>query len=276
MDINYDLGHVDCYTSDIIFRTMEDRTMRTDRLRELEEYMQQKRSATIPELCDHFNVSLNTIRRDIKELVKSGTISKVYGGILWNQEDNIVPFTARSTVAIDEKRHIGSLAASLVEDGETIYIDSGTTAVHLLPYIAQRRNVTVVSNSLIVFNEIQKYPDLNLLTAGGIFNQKTKSFVGLSAVTGLNDIRIRKAFMSSTGVSIEAGATNNSLHEAEVKRAVISRAQKVILMVDHTKFDRSAAICFCGLEQLACFITDKKPPEKYLKFFEQNHIMVKY
>lgn len=250
--------------------------MRTDRLRDLEEYMQQKRSATIPELCAFFNVSLNTIRRDIKELVKNGSVSKVYGGIIWNQEDNIVPFNARSTVALDEKRHIGSLAATLVEDGETIYIDSGTTAVHVLPFIAQRKNVTVVSNSLIVFNEIQKYPELNLLTAGGIFNQKTKSFVGLSAVTGFNDIRIRKAFMSSTGVSIESGATNNSLHEAEIKRAVINRAQKVVLMVDHSKLDRSAAICFCGLEQLACFVTDRRPPEKYMKFFEQNHILVKF
>ncbi len=250
--------------------------MRTDRLRELEEYMQQKRSATIPELCEHFNVSLNTIRRDIKELVKNGSVSKVYGGILWNQEENIVPFTARSTVAIDEKRHIGSLAASLVEDGETIYIDSGTTAVHLLQFIALRKNVTVVSNSLIVFNEIQKYPELNLLAAGGIFNQKTKSFVGLTAVTGLNDIRIRKAFMSASGFSIEAGATNNSLHEAEIKRAVINRAQKVVLMVDHTKLDRAAAICFCDLDQLACFITDRRPPDKYMKFFEQNHVLVKF
>jgi DeoR family myo-inositol catabolism operon transcriptional repressor len=250
--------------------------MRTDRLREFEEYMQEKRTATIPELCAHFDVSLNTIRRDIKELVKSGSVTKVYGGIVWNHEENIVPFTARSSVAMEEKRHIGALAASLVEDGETIYIDSGTTTVHLLPYIANRKNVTVVSNSLIVFNEIQKYPDLNLLTAGGIFNQKTKSFVGLTAVTGLNDIRIRKAFMSSTGVSIEAGATNNSLHEAEIKRAVINHAQKVVLMVDHSKLDRSAAICFCDLDQLACFITNRRPPDKYLKFFEQHHILVKY
>ena len=250
--------------------------MRTDRLREFEEYMQEKRSATIPELCAHFNVSLNTIRRDIKELVKNGSVTKVYGGIVWNQEDNIVPFTARSSVALEEKRHIGSLAASLIEDGETIYIDSGTTAVYILPFIANRKNVTVVSNSLIVFNEIQKYPELNLLTAGGIYNQKTKSFVGLTAVNGLNDIRIRKAFMSATGVSIEAGATNNSLHEAEIKRAVISHAQKVVLMVDHSKLDRSAAICFCDIDQLACFVTDRRPPDKYIRFFEQHHIMAKY
>jgi DeoR family myo-inositol catabolism operon transcriptional repressor len=250
--------------------------MRTDRLRELEEFMQHRRSATIPELCEHFNVSLNTIRRDIKELIRNGSISKVYGGIIWNQEDNIVPFTARSTVATEEKRHIGSLAAAMVEDGETIYIDSGTTSVHLLPFIAQKRNVTVVSNSLIVFNEIQKYPELNLLTTGGIYNQKTKSFVGVSAVNGLNDIRIRKAFMSATGVSIEAGATNNSLHEAEIKRSVIKHAQKVILMVDHSKLDKTAAICFCDLDQLSAFVIDRKPPERYIRYFEQNHIIVKY
>jgi DeoR family myo-inositol catabolism operon transcriptional repressor len=250
--------------------------MRTDRLREIEGYIREKRTATIPELCTRFDVSLNTIRRDIKVLVKDGTVSKVYGGIVLNLEDRIVPFSARSSAAIDEKRRIGSLAAGLVADGDTIYIDSGTTTVHLLPYIAHRKGVTVVSNSLIVFQEIQNYPHLTLLSVGGTYNHKTKSFVGMSAVKDLEDLRIAKAFMGATGVGVEAGATNNSPHEAEIKRTAIRHAQKVILMADHTKLDRTAAICFCTLDRLACFITDRCPPDEYVALFEQNGIRLLY
>lgn len=238
--------------------------MRTNRLRDLEDYMQRKRSATLIEISEHFNISINTVRRDIKELLNHGTIRKVYGGIVWSDEDNIVPITDRSMVYIDEKRYIGKLASRLVKDGETIYIDSGTTAVNLMPFISDRRDLTIVSNSLIVFNEIQKYPGLNLLANGGLFNFKTKSFVGLGTINGLKDIRLNCAFMSATAVSIEGGAANNSMHEAEVKRAVLDHSSQLILMADHSKFDKTATITFCNLDRFDYLITDQKLPQNYI------------
>lgn len=246
--------------------------MRIDRLRALEAYLQEHKSATITDLCRHFQVSLNTIRRDIKVLLRSGSISKVYGGIVWNQDDNIVPFSARSAEAIDEKQHIGRLAAGLVADGDTLYIDSGTTAVCLLPFIAERKNLVIISNSLIVYHEIQKYPAMNLISAGGLYNHKTRSFVGMSAINCLNNFSIVTAFMSATGVSIEAGASNNSLHEAEIKRAVIGRAKQVVLMVDHGKLEHAAAISFCPLVRVNTLICNKQPPEKYSRFCAQHGI----
>lgn len=250
--------------------------MRADRIRELENYIQKKQSATLTELCDVFNVSLNTIRRDIKVLLETGRVTKVYGGILYNRDDQIVPVNDRSVSAVEEKEQIGRLAAALVEDNETIYLDSGTTAAYMLPFLASKRNVTIVSNSFIIYNEMQRYPELNLFSTGGLYNHKTKSFVGMSTINGLQDIRISKAFMSSTGISIELGATNNSFHEAEIKKSVIKLAQKVILMADHSKIDTAAAICFCRLEQLFAYITDQRPPDNYIEFFERHHIQLFY
>ncbi len=250
--------------------------MRADRIRELEIYMQRKQSATLTELCETFNVSLNTIRRDIKTLQGAGRITKVYGGILYNPEDVIVPIHDRSQKSLAEKEKIGALAASLVEDNDTIYLDSGTTTIHILPYLAGRRNVTVVSNSFIVHSEMQRFPELSLFSTGGLYNHKTKSFDSMSTIDGLQDIRISKAFMGCTGVSLEMGATNNAFHEAQIKKAVIKLAKKVILMADHTKIDVTAAICFANLDSLYAYVTDLCPPEAYVTFFEKNNVRLLY
>lgn len=250
--------------------------MRADRIRELEIYMQRKQSATLTELCEAFDVSLNTIRRDIKALQSAGRITKVYGGILYNPDDAIVPIHDRSQKSLAEKEKIGALAASLIEDNDTVYLDSGTTTVHILPYLAGRKNVTIVSNSFIVHSEMQRFPELSLFSTGGLYNHKTKSFVSMSTLDGLQDIRISKAFVSATGVSLELGATNNSVHEAQIKKSVIKLAQKVILMSDHTKLDVTAAICFCNLSSLYAYVTDVCPPEAYVTFFEKNGIRLLY
>lgn len=248
--------------------------MRAERLREIELFMKKNGSATLKQLCSRFNVSLNTIRRDVKELVESGKVSKVYGGIVCNDEDEVIPFSSRSNILVDEKKHIGSLAASLIEDGDTIYIDSGTTAVNILPFAAVHKYLTIISNSLTVFNEVQKYPNLVLISPGGMFAHKTKSFSGISALSSLQNIRIKKAFMGATKVSIDEGATNNSFHEAEIKRAAIKNSRQIILMADNGKLDQSAAICFCELSRLSHFVTDKRPPDKYIDFFKEKDIKV--
>lgn len=244
--------------------------MRTNRLREIENYLAEHGSATITELCDHFAVSVNTIRRDINQLVQSGKLKKVYGGVVLNTHDPTVPITDRSPVATREKQLIGQLAARMVSPGDTIYIDSGTTAVELIPYL--KSNITVVSNSLIVENRVLPTTNINLVMIGGQFSRKTLSCSGPIAVNSLRDIRIRKAFMSTTGISIEAGATNNSLYEAEIKRAVIEKAHEVIMLADHSKFNQSATICFCPLENLSALITDQCPDPEYINFCKQHNI----
>lgn len=250
--------------------------MKLKRINEIEKYLLQKQSLSIPELCEHFNVSLNTIRRDINELCKSGVAAKVYGGIVLKKESEVVPFNMRSVSSLYEKMELAKLASKLLEDGDTIYIDSGSTTVHLLPNIPHNVNVTIISNSLNVYNEASKYPHLNIVSTGGLLYHKTNSFVGITAVQNLNEYHINKAFMAATGVTLEAGATNNSFHEAEVKRAVIRKCKKVILMADHTKIGKAAAITFCPLESLAAFVTDREPPREYAEFFTARSINCLY
>ncbi len=250
--------------------------MRTDRLHQLEQYLIRRRSATLPELCGQFGVSMNTIRRDIRELVESGRLAKVYGGVVLNQQDPTLPYTDRSQSAVAEKQAIGRLAARLVESGDTLYVDSGTTAVELIPHLAGLERITVVSNSLIVQNRILQVPDLTLIAIGGQFSRRTLSCSGPGAIAGLRDLRIRKAFMSATGVGLETGATNYSPYEAEVKRTAIERSREVILMADHSKFGKTAAICFCPLDRLSALVTDRKPDDAMVEFCRSHGIALLY
>ena len=250
--------------------------MKENRIKEIEKYLVQKKSVSLTELCETFGVSLNTIRRDINELCARGTASKVYGGIILNKDNEIVPFNMRSISNINEKIGMARLASRFIEDGETLYIDSGTTTFYLLSCIPSHYNITIISNSLNVYNEALKFPNLNVISTGGLLYPKTNSFIGISAVRNLNEYHINKAFMAATAVNLESGATNNSFHESEIKKAVIRLSNKIVLMADHTKIGKSAAISFCPLETLYAFITDKKPPVEYIRFMQEKNIQCLY
>jgi DeoR family transcriptional regulator, myo-inositol catabolism operon repressor len=250
--------------------------MRIQRINEIENYLNINNSASVKELCDRFKVSLNTIRRDIDELHKRGIISKVYGGIVLNQETGVVPFSTRSVYNKDEKELICEIASSLLVPGSTIYIDSGTTTIPLLKHVKPSMNITIVSNSLNVFNEASNYPGLNVISLGGLFSEKTNSFIGIAAINHLREYHIHKAFMTATAISIESGATNNSYHESEIKKVVISQSNEIVMMADNTKLSKQASLSFANLNKINAFVTDKKPDKKYIDFFNSNNIDLLY
>lgn len=246
--------------------------MKLSRINEIEKYLIQHKFASIPELLDKFDVSKNTIRRDIAELCERGIASKVYGGIVLNRDKDVIPYSMRSVSNPDQKIKLGELAGRFIKNGETIYVDSGTTTVNLLRCIPENFNITIISNSLNVYNEGARFEHLNVISTGGLLYHKTNSFIGITAVNSLANYHINKAFMAATGVSLVSGATNHSFHEAEMKKAVTRLCDTIILMADHTKIGRDASISFCPIESLTAFVTDRKPPAEYLDFFAAKDI----
>lgn len=250
--------------------------MKISRLNAIEQYVLARETATIDELCEAFGVSKNTIRRDLNELESRGHITKVYGGVAATGSAGAVPTPVRSGLHTTDKALIGRLAAEEVEDGDTIFVDSGTTTLCLLKYLASRKRITVVTHSLGALAEASKYENLSLISLGGIYSRPTDSFVGLSAFEALSTMKINKAFMAATGVSLENGMTNTTFLEAEIKRGVVQRASSVLLMADASKLDRDAVVTFCRLEALTAFVTDQCPPEPYLQFFSAHGVRVRY
>lgn len=251
--------------------------MKISRLNSIEQYVIAKETVSIDELCEVFGVSKNTIRRDLNDLEARGHIAKVYGGVTAiSSTGAILPPPVRSGMNSADKNLIGRLAAGEVSDGDTIFIDSGTTTLCMLRYLTGRKKLTIVTHSLAALSEASKYENLSLICPGGIYSPPTDSFVGLSTFEALSGMTINKAFMAATGVSLESGMTNTTFLEAEIKRAVVQRAEKIYGMADSSKIGKEAIVTFCHLKDLTGFITDREPPQEYVELCQRENVKLQY
>lgn len=250
--------------------------MKVSRLNSIEQYVISRETVSIDELCEVFGVSKNTIRRDLNELEVRGHITKVYGGVTATVPSGAVPTPIRSGLNPIDKSLIGRLAAEEVADGDTIFIDSGTTTLCLLRFLVAKKRITIITHSLGALSEAAKYDNLNIISLGGIYSPTTDSFVGLSTIEALSSMRINKAFMGATGVSLTAGMTNTTFLEAEIKRAVVHRAEMIFGMADSSKIGKEAIVTFCHLKDLTGFITDREPPKEYVELCRQENVRLRY
>lgn len=246
--------------------------MRTERLNAMEQYILSKEHASLEDLASQFGVSINTIRRDISELLDRGNIRKVYGGVSSNLLNRPLGFSIREQKNSSEKQIIGQLASQLVANGSSIFLDSGSTTPNILRHLGEKNGITVITHSLISLYEASTLPNLNIIALGGVFNPATSSFTGISTLDSLSRLSIQTIFISATGVTLESGLTNSTYLEAEIKRSVVQRGSRVVLMADHSKFDRSAVISFCTFEQLYAIVTDRLPPPPYIEAMGRHRI----
>ena len=245
--------------------------MKYDRIREIENYIREKRSVSLNELLDRFDVSIQTLRRDLKELYAKNVIDKVYGGVIY-KDNQVIDVGVRETDNLDKKKIVGQLASSLVEDNDVIFVDSGTTACQIIPFIKDK-NVTVVSHSLLVLRELENRNDIKLIALGGQYRREVKSFMFDTNEVCYN---FSKVFISTVGLTIQKGLTNNDYIEGEVKKKMISNSRENYIVLDDSKFDKDAFITFNNLEKITGVITNSKPNKKYLDYFKKKGIKCFY
>jgi len=248
--------------------------LKENRIQELKNYIIANERASLDDLCTLFNVSKNTMRRDINELEKQSIIKKVYGGIVLNDKKTTEPFESREEKNITSKQVIAKLASQFVQDGDIIYIDSGTTTMHMIPHLAEIRNLTIITNNLNVIMGSLPYPNLNVLCTGGVLFRTTNSFVDMDAVNSLKKFNISKAFMASTGISITKGITNSSSFEYDIKRYMVEHCDTVVVLADATKLGRVSLTTYCELKDIHVFITNELPGDEFVDFFENNNIQL--
>lgn len=251
--------------------------MKIDRINQIKELLQENNTISIDDLCSIFDVSKNTIRRDIAILDKEDIIEKVYGGIMLKEhKGEPEPFTLREGKHTRAKKIVARQAARLVNDGDVIFIDSGTTTMHLLPYLANIKNLTILTTSLYVINEALNYPHFNLICTGGTLYYPSKAFVGTSVLNCLDKYNVSKSFMSSTGISIENGVTNTSPLESETKKIMMSKGAPKILLIDSSKIGISALMTYAGLKNFDIIVLNEAPSKRYIEYFQSNRIELIY
>lgn len=238
------------------------------RIKKIQEYVSEHQSASLDELVQVFDVSKNTIRRDVQELVDRGELKKVYGGVSMIQK-KLESFEDRLIRNQEQKILISKKAASFVEDGDFIFIDSGTTTIEMFNFLKDR-NLTIFTNSIDFIVCALPFENLNVISVGGMLDRKTNSFVNPRNMDLFKDYNIKKAFMASTGISLINGVTNASPLESELKKTIVNRSSEVYLLVDHDKFDKYGLMTYCSLDQIDYLVTNKKPNDTYQEYFKKN------
>lgn len=246
--------------------------MRSKRINEIENYILENKTVTLDQLCKIFEVSKNTIRRDLKEIISEGNIKKIYGGVTVKANKELLPFSERNISNLEVKKKIAEKASTLVEDGDVIFIDSGTTTCHMMEFLKEKRNLTIITNNLEIIIKAIPHETTKIISLSGELDRETLSFIGNSAKSVLSNYNISKAFMASAGVSVDGGITNSSTREYDVKITAVGRSREVFLLVSKEKFNEIAIMTYCGLDDLNGIVTDGPPPEDICEFAEEHGI----
>lgn len=241
--------------------------MKTKRLIEMEAYIQRRGSATMEELRDTFAVSMNTVRRDVAELLKSGGIQKVYGGVRAASQNAI---QAAYPKGGGTKRAICFEAARLVKDGDIVFIDSGTTTVQIIEAI-QDKHVTVITNNIQVMTKALEYENIRVIMLPGEVHRKTLSITGEDSAEYLSHMNTNIAFMAATGASF-SGVANSSPLEYSIKKAAVAHAERAVLLVAGSKFGTTSLLIYAGLDKFQTVVTDSRIPPAYRQRLKELHI----
>ncbi|WLR46619.1 DeoR/GlpR family DNA-binding transcription regulator [Halobacillus litoralis] len=245
-----------------------------DRQNEIMKLLQEFRSMKINVLCERLKVSRETIRKDLYEMEEQGLIKKVHGGAILNKANFETKYVNRKNTNFFEKKSIAEEASKLVEDGDTIYIDYGTTALLFSRELMHRKDLTIITNSLPIANELVDYTDFQVVVLGGIIRKGEKSMYGSVANLGIQNLYVDTGFFGIAGIDIEAGYTNFHMGESEVSRMMVQHSKKTVIMADFSKFNTTAMNKVAELEEVDVLITDESSSPDVLHEFKSKEMKV--
>jgi len=180
----------------------------------------------------------------------------------------------RESEQLDEKIRIARAASELVSDKETVFLGSGSTVLEVARHLRNRRNLTVITNSLPVLNMLVGINGITVISLGGMLRDSELSFIGHITEQALMEVRADKVIMGTRGVSLEHGLTNDYLQETLTDRAILKIGRVVIIVADHTKVNRVATALLTPLNSVQTFVTDSKADKKFIQALKKNGIEV--
>jgi len=235
-----------------------------ERQNQILEHIQRSQRISILEVCDNFSVSQATARRDLESLASMGKVRRVHGGaIALVQAPPEQPILQRQDEQAQEKIRIGRTAAALVQDGETVFLGSGTTVLEVARSLRDRRNLMVITNSLPVINALAGIEEITVICLGGMLRDSELSFIGHITEQTLTEVRADKVFIGTRAISLEHGLTHEYLPETMTDRAILKAGQEIVVVADHTKFGRAAAVLLAPLDGIHTIVTDGQVPQEF-------------
>ena len=229
-----------------------------ERQQKILDILKEKHSASIKELAQMVYASEASVRRDIEKLESLGVIERIYGGVILSKYKNeVVPIDLRESANSKSKEKIAIMAAKLVNDGDTVMLDSSSTARRICKHLANKKNIRIITNNMRVCNEL-KNTDVEVFVSGGVFSKNRECFVGGYAEDFIESVHADILFFSSKGISENGEITDISEDEINLRRLMIKQSKKAVFLCDKSKFGIISPFRICHKRDIDTVICDEK------------------
>ncbi|MGB8454232.1 MAG: DeoR/GlpR family DNA-binding transcription regulator [Anaerocolumna sp.] len=251
---------------------------KADRINRLVDIIKSKNGASVKELATLLDVSEMTIRRDLIVLEQSNIVNNVYGAAIYNpaykqeQTDTAYELSSAKNSQDLEKSKIGAYAASLIEPGDIVVIDTGSTTERLAENINEDLEATILCYNANILNSLRLKENLSLIFSGGRYHAKTQMVESAEGIELIQSMRFTKAFISAAGIHSNFGVTCVYHYEIPTKKAIMHSSVEKILLLDSSKFDQVKPAYFANLEDFDVIITDVSIPPEWKKVIESSKI----
>lgn len=237
------------------------RVLDAERRQQIVAFIDEHQGATVAALSERFGVSEATVRRDLMQLDRRGLVERAHGGavprrVRAREGAPEPPILDRAGVRIEEKRRIGRAAAGLVGDGDTIMIAGGTTTSHMIPHLAGRVGLTVVTNNLNVAGLLAPMTAVTTILIGGVLRHSELSLLGALAEDALANVRVDTLYIGSAAIDVAHGLSGDDPAEVQTDRALMAAARQITILADHTKFDRVRTLRVVPMGRVSRVVTD--------------------
>ena len=233
--------------------------------------LNQNKKVTVTELVHLFKVSSATVRSDLRELNDKGQIIRTHGGAIIETGAGFEPDTEQKRdLDLAAKQQIARLAIDLINNGDTVIFDTGTTTLELAKLLNQRHRITAVTNDFEITRVLEDMNSISVVMLGGELRKNFHCTVGAAGINMLAQLSVDKAFMGTNSLSISKGASTPNIQQAEIKKAMIASAKKVILLCSNRKLGRDSFAHFASLDQIDSLIIDKLDVDEKFEFEERG------
>ncbi|GMA61275.1 DeoR/GlpR family DNA-binding transcription regulator [Alicyclobacillus fastidiosus] len=216
-------------------------------------------SLSTAEVIERLGVSRETARRDIQEMQQLGLLTKVRGGVVLNQVGNEPSYTTRTVAHMQQKRDIAELAVQFVEDGDTVFVDSGTTLMQFALALTKKQRLTVLTNSLPIATLLCEH-HVQVYVTGGRLREGDFALTGSIAESVADSLYVDKAFIGAGGVTVEHGVTDFHMEEVSLRKTVMAKAAHQYLLADSSKYGANAFVKLTDLAVFDAWVTDDGLP----------------
>ena len=250
--------------------------LKKERQREILKVIEDTGKVEVEILSKRLGVSDMTIRRDLGELDQQGLVERVHGGALLarNSRDVEAPVIERTKENTEIKQHIGRRVAGMIQDGEKIFLGSGSTTSAVAEAILNHRNITVITNALNIAYTMISAPEINVAVTGGFLRRSELSLIGHFAEHALEGVQVDKVIIGMRGIDPVKGLTSDNMDELMTDQAILNISKNIIVVADHTKLGHVAAIRTAPITAATTIVTNSGGPKDILQAIRQMRVRI--